>query len=277
MGNFDTKIAKVKTALENVFLKKTDAANTYSEKIHTHTKSQITDFPSSMTPTSHASTSTTYGAASTTNYGHAKLSTSTSSTSTSLAATPSAVKAAYDLANGKANASHTHGKADITDFPTIPSASSTTPLADTFNGSIGTGSTWAKADHTHPFSSLYADVDHNHSMHYVDFTMADMENDNLTSSPTDFINYMTSNSVSDILTEENIYLTKGDYYMVLAWSQDDQINYGTHSSNFYIYYCSYEYMEYYECELISQPYDIVDVVVTYTDSTTETLSLFKKA
>ena len=66
---------------------------------HTHTKSEITNFPTSMTPTSHASSSTTYGAASTSNYGHAKLSTSTSSTSTSLAATPSAVKAAYDLAN----------------------------------------------------------------------------------------------------------------------------------------------------------------------------------
>lgn len=53
----------------------------------------------SRTPTSHASTSATYGAASTTNYGHVKLSTSTSSTSTTLAATPSAVKSAYDRAS----------------------------------------------------------------------------------------------------------------------------------------------------------------------------------
>ena len=101
-----------------------DSLDGKAASTHNHTKSQITDFPSSMTPTSHASTSTTYGAASTTNYGHAKLSTSTSSTSTSLAATPSAVKAAYDLANGKANASHTHGKADITDLPTIPTKTS---------------------------------------------------------------------------------------------------------------------------------------------------------
>ena len=50
-------------------------------------------------PTSHASTATTYGAASTTNYGHAKLSSATNSSSEALAATPKAVKAAYDLAN----------------------------------------------------------------------------------------------------------------------------------------------------------------------------------
>ena len=49
------------------------------------------------------------GVATTTYYGVTKLSSSTSSTSTSLAATPSAVKAAYDLANGKA---------DVSDIPT---------------------------------------------------------------------------------------------------------------------------------------------------------------
>ena len=59
-------------------------------------------------PTSHASTATTYGAASTTNYGHAKLSSATNSSSEDLAATPKAVKAAYDLADG---ASTTAGQA----------------------------------------------------------------------------------------------------------------------------------------------------------------------
>lgn len=44
------------------------------------------------------------GIASTTNYGATKLSSSTSSTSTVLAATSSAVKSAYDLANGKQDA-----------------------------------------------------------------------------------------------------------------------------------------------------------------------------
>lgn len=58
----------------------------------------------STTPASHASTATTYGVGDSSNYGHVKLSDSTSSTSSTsggIAATPAAVKAAYDLANGK--------------------------------------------------------------------------------------------------------------------------------------------------------------------------------
>lgn len=64
--------------------------------------SDLSGVPTSMTPTSHASTATTYGAATGTYYGHTRLSASTSSTSgtsSGYAATPSAVKAAYDLAN----------------------------------------------------------------------------------------------------------------------------------------------------------------------------------
>lgn len=52
--------------------------------------------------TSHASTATTYGIGTGSNYGHVKLSDSTSSTSAAsagIAASPAAVKAAYDLAN----------------------------------------------------------------------------------------------------------------------------------------------------------------------------------
>lgn len=58
-------------------------------------------------PTNHATSATTYGTGTSSNYGHLKLSDSTSSTSSTsggIAATPSAVKAAYDLANGKQNA-----------------------------------------------------------------------------------------------------------------------------------------------------------------------------
>ena len=57
---------------------------------------------SGKAPTSHASTATTYGAGTSSNYGHVKLSdstSSTSSTSSGVAATPKAVKSAYDLAN----------------------------------------------------------------------------------------------------------------------------------------------------------------------------------
>lgn len=59
-----------------------------------------TDYP----PVNHAATATTYGVGNNSNYGHVKLSDSTSSTSSTtdgIAATPAAVKAAYDLANGK--------------------------------------------------------------------------------------------------------------------------------------------------------------------------------
>lgn len=67
------------------------------------------------------------------------------------------------LLSGKASSSHSHSKSDITDFPSIPSASSTTPSADTTNGSVGTGSTYARSNHTHPKSSLYAEASHTHT------------------------------------------------------------------------------------------------------------------
>jgi hypothetical protein len=56
----------------------------------------------SKAPTNHASTATTYGKGTLTNYGHVKLSDSilsTSDTAGGTAATPGAVKKAYDLAN----------------------------------------------------------------------------------------------------------------------------------------------------------------------------------
>lgn len=43
-----------------------------SDTGHTHTKSQVTDFPSSMTPTSHATSASTYGLGTTSSYGHVK-------------------------------------------------------------------------------------------------------------------------------------------------------------------------------------------------------------
>ena len=64
---------------------------------------------SGKAPTAHASTATTYGVGTAANYGHVKLSASTNSTlgaANGTAATPAAVKAAYDLANGKAPKNH---------------------------------------------------------------------------------------------------------------------------------------------------------------------------
>lgn len=66
-------------------------------------------------PKSHASTATTYGAGTANNYGHVKLSdavNSTSSTGSAVAATPYAVKQAYDLAN-TANTAAANAQDDI--------------------------------------------------------------------------------------------------------------------------------------------------------------------
>lgn len=72
--------------------------------------------------------------ASTTTCGVVKLSTATNSTSNSLAATPSAVKAAYDLASGK---------------PDLISTAGAVPLMDG-TASVGTSSAAARSDHVHP-------------------------------------------------------------------------------------------------------------------------------
>lgn len=60
-----------------------------------------------LTPSEGSPTTATVPAGSTSAYGLVKLSTSTSSTSTALAATPSAVKSAYDLAAGKSTVAFT--------------------------------------------------------------------------------------------------------------------------------------------------------------------------
>lgn len=81
------------------------------------------------TPESHASSNNDYGAGNGTNYGHVKLSDATNGTSNvncGVAATPAAVKAAYDLANGKAAASHNQAASTIT--------------AGTFAGQVGANS-----------------------------------------------------------------------------------------------------------------------------------------
>lgn len=75
----------------------------------------------SRAPTDHASSAQTYGKGSNVNYGHVKLTDATDSTSGSdggVAATPAAVKAAYDLANGKQSPATTLAGYGITDAAT---------------------------------------------------------------------------------------------------------------------------------------------------------------
>lgn len=56
-----------------------------------------------------------------------------------------------------------NGKITVEDKPSIPSASNTTPSADTLNGDVGNGVTWARSNHKHPKSDLYAEASHSHS------------------------------------------------------------------------------------------------------------------
>ncbi|HDT3667335.1 TPA: tail fiber protein [Escherichia coli] len=101
--------------------------------------------------------------------GFTQLSSATNSTSETLAATPKAVKAAYDLAAGKAPASHTHPWSQITGVPaasltakgTVQLSSATdsqseteaaTPKAVKAAYDLATGK--APVSHTHPWSQI---------------------------------------------------------------------------------------------------------------------------
>ena len=113
-----------------------DSLDGKANSTHNHTKSQITDFPTSMTPTSHT---------------HGNLQNNGQVGSTAQAS--------------KNVVTDSSGKITTEDKPTIPSASSTTPSADTTSGSVGTGTTWARSNHTHPKSSIYAEASHTHSQY----------------------------------------------------------------------------------------------------------------
>ena len=85
-------------------------------------------------PTSHASTATTYGKGTASNYGHVRLSDSTSSTSAAsagIAATPKAVKAAYDLANTASTAAAAAQSTAETASTAAAAAQSTAETAST--------------------------------------------------------------------------------------------------------------------------------------------------
>ncbi|RCB55844.1 tail fiber protein [Escherichia coli] len=120
---------------------------------HTHPWSQITDVP----------------AASLTVKGTVQLSSATNSTSETQAATPKAVKAAYDLAAGKATDSHTHPWSQITDVPAASlTVKGTVQLSSATNSTSETQAATPKAvkevydlaagkapvSHTHPWSQI---------------------------------------------------------------------------------------------------------------------------
>ena len=105
---------------------------------------------------------------------------------------------------GKASSSHSHGNIDsngilkisgtaqatknvVTDSngkittenkPTIPSASSSTPLIDVTGGAVGNSSNYAKADHQHPLCSDYAAAGHTHNNYLTSSDISGMMNSN---------------------------------------------------------------------------------------------------
>lgn len=98
-----------------------------------------------------------------------------------------------DINQGSNSASKnvvTDSNGDITveDKPNIPSASNTTPSMDTLNGSVGSGVTWARSNHTHPKSDLYAEATHSHGASSV----TDSNGGNYTN-----IGTLTSNSTQE--------------------------------------------------------------------------------
>ena len=99
-------------------------------------------------PKNHAVSATTFGAGTSANYGHVRLSDATSSTSAAsggTAATPAAVKAAYDLANGKAPKSHastqaTYGTGTSSSYGHVKLSASTSSTSGATSGVAATPS-----------------------------------------------------------------------------------------------------------------------------------------
>lgn len=95
-------------------------------------------------PKSHASTSTTYGAGNATKYGHVKLTNSVNSSLSAadgVAATPAAVKSAYDLASSAFASASSAIELGVAAFSYIDEQIASLPQPMIFKGSIGEGGT----------------------------------------------------------------------------------------------------------------------------------------
>lgn len=157
--------------------------------------------------------------ASSTNFGHVKAGGAPQTIGTSSSA---------GTDNGyyaRADHVHTCSYNNLTDKPTIPAASSTVPNADTTNGSIGSSDKWAKADHTHPISPLYATPNHTHS-NYVNISdvgslyLADENMPNsIRKDCTHSVTYDKSTGFTRIrVNEGNTSNTSHGYYLTIPFS-----------------------------------------------------------
>ena len=189
-SSYSEKITKVKNALENVFVKKTDIKNNLTS----------TDINKPL--------SANQGKILNTNKVD-KISGKSLSTNDFTNTYKTKLDNLDTLLENKANNTHTHGnlqndgsigisnninknvvtdgngKITTEDKPTIPSASSTVPSADTSSGSYGSGTTYARANHQHPKSSLYAETSHTHTK-------------------SEITNFTHTHSISDVTTLQTV-------------------------------------------------------------------------
>lgn len=100
-----------------------------------------------------------------------------------------ATKLYYNMSNdklyynkdGNADNNNSNELATLSDIPSVPNPSNTTPSPDSLNGSVGIGNTtYARANHSHPQSTIYAEANHNHNIF------------NLTQTITDGVDFLTS-------------------------------------------------------------------------------------
>ena len=167
-SSYSKKIAKLKNALENVFVKKTDIKDNLTS---TDTNKPLSANQGKILDTNKVD----------------KISGKSLSTNDFTNTYKTKLDNLDTILESKASNTHTHGnlqndgsigtsnnvnknvitdgngKITTEDKPTIPSASSTVPSADTSSGSYGSGTTYARANHQHPKSSLYAETSHTHT------------------------------------------------------------------------------------------------------------------
>ena len=189
-SSYSKKITKVKNALENVFVKKTDIKDNLTS---TDTNKPLSANQGKILNTNKVD----------------KISGKSLSTNDFTNTYKTKLDNLDTLLENKANNTHTHGnlqndgsigisnninknvvtdgngKITTEDKPTIPSASSTVPSADTSSGSYGSGTTYARANHQHPKSSLYAETSHTHTK-------------------SEITNFTHTHSISDVTTLQTV-------------------------------------------------------------------------
>ena len=166
-SSYSEKITKVKNALENVFVKKTDIKNNLTS---TDINKPLSANQGKILDTNKVDKIN--GKSLSTNDFTNTYKTKLDNLDTILESKASNTHTHGNLQNdGSIGTSNNinknvvtdgNGKITTEDKPTIPSASSTVPSADTSSGSYGSGTTYARANHQHPKSSLYAETSHTH-------------------------------------------------------------------------------------------------------------------